>query len=125
MRRGANFPRRGGDVDVGELLELVVHARKLLDDVLPGARQLALDPGDIEKDAPMRAATAFANLAEDASSDVIPGKQLRRAAGALVSLGIAPSLFLIVCGLASVVLRNVVEHEPLALTIQQNTPLAS
>ena len=40
VRRRADLHRLGGDVDVGQLLELVVHARQLLLDVL-GARSAA------------------------------------------------------------------------------------
>ena len=119
----ADLHRRLGDVDVGELLELVVHAGKLLDDVLPGIGQLALDPGDVEKDSPMGTASALANLSQDAASHVIAGEQLGRPPGVLVALGIAPAFFLVVRGLAPIVLGDIVEHEALALRVQQNPPL--
>ena len=54
VRRRADLHRRRRDVEVGQLLELVVHARQLALDVLGGVRQLLLDPRDVEKDAAVR-----------------------------------------------------------------------
>ena len=72
--RRADFHRFLGDVQIGQLLELVVHARELLLDVLPGVRDMLLDPGDIEKDAAMRAAAAFLDFPHDAAGDMISGQ---------------------------------------------------
>src|SRR6185436_20252725 len=107
----------------GELLELVVHARELLLDVLLRMREPLLDPGDVEEDSAVRAAAPLADLAHDAARHVVAGKELRRAAGLLVALGVAPSLFLVVGGLALVVRRNVAEHEPPPLAVAQHAAL--
>jgi len=93
------------------LRKLVIHARQLLADDRFGVRQPALDPGDVEKDAAVRAPPPLANFAHDAARDVVAGQELRRPARALVALGVAPAFFLVVGGLAAVVLRNGVEEE--------------
>ena len=71
MRGGPNFHRFFRNVDVRQLLELVIHARELLLDVLLGLGQSLLDPGNVEKDAAMRTAASFTDFAHDASRDVI------------------------------------------------------
>ena len=91
--------RRRGDVDVGQLLELVVHAGELADDVLPRVGQPLLDPGDVEEDAAVRTAPPLAHLAQDAAGDVVAGQQLGRPAGVLVALGVAPPFLFVVGGL--------------------------
>ena len=83
-------------------------------DVLGGVRQLLLDPGDVEEDAAVRAAAALLDLADDAARDVVAGEQLGRPARVLVALRVAPAFFLVVRGLAAVVLGDVVEHEAAA-----------
>src|SRR5207249_3481602 len=89
VRRRADFHRLAGDVDVAQLLELVVHARQLLLDVL-GLVEAGLPFGQpiakglqLEEDAAVRAAAALADLAADAPRDVIARQQLRRAARVL------------------------------------------
>ena len=82
----ADFHRLGGDVDVGQLLELVIHARQLLLDVLGGVRQLFLDPGDVEKHAAVRAAAAGFDFAHDAARHMIAGEQFRRPPRVLITL---------------------------------------
>src|SRR6185503_1709210 len=59
------------DVDVGELLELVVHARELALDVLLGVRELRSDPRDVEEDTAVRAAPSLAHLAPNGAGDVV------------------------------------------------------
>ena len=66
-------PRR--DVDVGQLLELLVHRGELAADVL--GRQVA----DVEEDAAMRRSAALLDLGVDRPGDVVAGRQLRRPAG--------------------------------------------
>src|SRR5262245_36534839 len=120
----SHFHRRGGDVDVGELLELMVHARELLDDVPGGIGKLLPDPGDVEKHASVGAASTFANLAHDAAGDVIASEQLGWSPSVLVALRVAPALFLIVGSLAAIILRNIVEHEATALVVEQDAAFA-
>ena len=54
MRSRPNFHRLLGDIDIGELFELVIHARQFLFDVLGRVRDFFLDPRDVEKDAAVR-----------------------------------------------------------------------
>ena len=88
-------------------------------------REPLLDPGDVEEDAAVRAAAPLRHLAHDAARDVVARQQLGRAAGVLVALGVAPALLFVVGGLAAVVLRDVVEHEPPALVVAQHAALAA
>ena len=125
MRRRADLHRLLRDVDVGQLFELVIHARQLLLDVFLAVRKLALDPGDIEKDAAVRTPPPCLDLAHDAARNVIAGQQLRRAARVLVALAIAPAFFFVVGRLRFVVLGNVVEHETLAFLVRQDAAFAA
>ena len=52
-------------------------------------------------------------------------EQLGRAARVLVALRVAPAFFLVVGGLALVVLRDVVEHEALAFLVAQHAAFAA
>ena len=54
VRGRADFHRLLGDVEVGQLLELVIHARQLALDVRLGVRELLLDPRDVEEHAAVR-----------------------------------------------------------------------
>ena len=125
MRGRADFHRLARDVDVGQLLELVIHARQLALDVLGGVRELFFDPGDVEKDAAVRAAAAFLDFAHDAAGDVIAREQFRRTARVLVALAIAPAFLCVVGGLRFVVVGDVAEHEALALLVEQDAAFAA
>ena len=59
------------DVDVGELLELVIHARQFALNVLGRVRQLLFDPGNVEVNAAMRASPALLDLTHDTPRDMI------------------------------------------------------
>ena len=60
MGRWAYFHRLLGDVEVGELHELMIHARELLSNMFRGVRKLLLDPRNVEKHASVgTAATGF------------------------------------------------------------------
>ncbi len=125
MRGGTDLHRLPGDVDVRQLEKLVIHAGQLLLDHLFGIGQPALDPGDVEEDAAVRAPPPVADLAHDAAGDVIAREQLRRPARALVALGVAPPLLLVARGLALVVLGDVVEEEAPAFLVEQHAALAA
>ena len=73
--RRADLHRAGRDVDVGQLLELLVHRGQLAADVV--GRQVA----DVEEHAAVGRAAALADLGVDRAGDVVAGRQLRRAAG--------------------------------------------
>src|SRR5262249_9122283 len=114
-----------GNVDIRELLELMVHARQLPDDVLLGFRDLALDPRDVEKDPAVRTASAFSDLTHDASRDVVPRQQLGRPPSVLVALRVTPTFFFAVSGLRPVVIGNITEHEALTFPITQHASIAA
>src|SRR5208337_5639773 len=95
------------DVDIGQLLELVIHAGQLLLNVLGGGGNTLLNPGDVEKDAAVRRTASFAHLAPNATRHVIARQQLRRAPRVLVALGIAPTFLLRVGSLIDIQRRDV------------------
>src|SRR6266851_2711764 len=72
----------------------------------------------------MGAAAALPDFADNAAGDVIAREQLWRSAGILVALGIPPTFLLVVCGLGSVHLGNVIEHEPTAFLVEEDSSLA-
>ena len=121
----ADLHRHAGDVDVRQLLELVVHAGELLLDVLGPLGEALLDPGDVEEDAAVRAAAPLAHLFHDLARHVVAGEELGRTARVLVPLRVLPPLFLAVGRLRFVVVRDVVEHEALAVLVAQHAPLAA
>ncbi len=125
VRGRADLHRLLGDIDAGELLELVVHARELLLDVLLRIGEPRLDPRDVEEYAPVRATATLAHLADDATGDVVAGQQLRRTPRVLVTLCVAPAFLLVVRGLVLVEVGDVVEHEPLAVLVAQHPALAA
>ena len=83
VRRRPDFHRRPRDVEVGELLELVVHARQLLLMCSAAFGSLLLDPGDVEEHAAVRAAAAGLDFAVDAARDVVAREQLGRTVAVL------------------------------------------
>src|SRR5262249_18406217 len=82
-----------GNIDVGKLLKLVIHAGELSLDMLGGVRQPLLDPGDVEKDTAVGTAPTLADLADYAASDVVAGQQFRGPSSVLIALSVAPALF--------------------------------
>ena len=62
VRRGTDFHRLLGDVEIGKLLELVIHAGQLFLDVLDRIRKLFFDPRDVEEHAAVRTARAPPSL---------------------------------------------------------------
>ena len=113
------------DVDIRQLLELVVHAGKLLLDVFGGVRNSFLDPGDVEEYAAVRAPASFAHFSPDAARHVIARQQFGRAAGVLVALRISPAFLFVVGGLSRVVRRNFIEHEPAPFLIPEHASFAA
>ncbi len=125
VRGGPDFHRLLRDVEVGQLLELVIHAGQLFLDVLDRAGNLFLDPGDVEEHAAMRAPAAGLHFAVDAAGHVIAREQFRRTTGAFIALRIAPAFLFVVGRLALIIVRNIVEHEALALVIPQHAAFAA
>ena len=123
--RGPDFHRLLGDVHAGELLELVVHPRKLVLDVRLGAGELLADPRDVEEHAAVRAAAPFFRFAHDAARHVVAREQLGRPPRGLVALGVAPPLVFVVRRLVLVEWRDVVEHEPAAVTVAEHAAFAA
>ena len=75
VRRRADFHRLLGNVEVGELLELVIHARQLALDVTLAVRNLALDPRDIEENAAVRTPPPFLDFSHNAPRHMISGNE--------------------------------------------------
>ena len=71
MRRRPDFHRLFRDINIGQLLELVIHARQLLFDVLDRVRNVFFNPRDVEEDATVRTSPALLDLANDATRNVI------------------------------------------------------
>ena len=113
MRRRTDLHYVLGDVDVRELLELVVHARQLLLDVVG-----ALLRGDIEEDAAVRAAAALLDLLHNRLRDDVAREQL---GGPAILLAIALHPRIGFCFRVRVIafeqVWHVAEHEPLTLVV--------
>src|SRR5687767_1694304 len=75
MARRTDLHRFFGDVDVGQLFELVVHAGEFLLDFFGRAARR-----DIEEDAAMWRAAPLADFAADGTGDHVASEQLRRTA---------------------------------------------
>ena len=71
MRGGPDFHRLLGNVNIGQLLELVVHAGQFALNVRGGFRDVLPDPGDVEIDAAVRASAAALDFAIDATRHMI------------------------------------------------------
>src|SRR5207249_2321417 len=125
VRGGADFHWLRGDVDVAQFLELVIHARQLLLDVLRRIGNLLLDPGDVEVDAAVRTAAACLDFAHDAAGDVVAREEFRGALGVAVALTIAPAFFGVLGGLVLIVVGDVVVHELLTLVVEQDAAFAA
>ncbi len=116
----ADLHRLLGDVDTGQLLELVVHRGQALLDVVgraPGA--------DVEEDAAVRTATPGLDLGPDGPGHLVAGQQVGSAA--VVPLVVVPAvgLGLVVGRLRFEELRDVAEHEALALVVLQRAAVAA
>ena len=100
VRRRADFHRDGRDVDVGQRLELVVHARQRLADVLGRPAR-----GDVQEDAAVLGAAAGLHLGVDRAGHLVARQQVGRAA--VLGLVAEPlvGLFLGVGGLGAEVVR--------------------
>ena len=125
VRGGTDLHGLLSDIDVGELLELVIHARQLLFDVLSRVGKLFFDPGDVKEYAAMRAAAAGLDFAIDAAGDMIAREELRRAPAGFVALRVAPALLRSVGGLRLVQRRDIVEHEAAAFFVAKYAALAA
>src|ERR1700691_702291 len=121
MSRRAHFHRLLGDVNVGELLELVIHAGQLLLYMLRRARNSLFDPRYVQEYAAVRTTPLFSYLPPDAAGHVVAGQELGRASCILVSLRVPPAFFFCIGGLVGVQRRNIFEHESLAIAITQDS----
>src|SRR5579864_577031 len=96
--RRTNFHRLLGNVNVGKLLELVIHTGQLLLYMLGRVRNSVLDPRNVQEHTAVRATPSFSHLLPDAASHVVAGQQLGRASRVLVPLRIPPAFFFAVGG---------------------------
>src|SRR5207249_1151393 len=108
------------DVHARQLLELVVHRRQALLDVVGGAARV-----DVEEDAAVRAAAAGLHLGVDRPRDLVARQQIGRAAVVLLVLVPAVGLGLVVGRLPFEELGDVVKHEALAFAVLQRPAVAA
>src|SRR5262249_26294710 len=94
-------------------------------DVLRSVGDLGLDPLDIEIDAAVRAAAAFADLAQDAAGDVIARQQFGGTVGVLVPLAVTPAFLGVLGGLVLVQVGDVLVHELFPLVVEEDAALAA
>ena len=125
MARRADFHRRRRNVHVRQLFELVVHAGQLFLDVFGRAARR-----DIQKHAAVRAAAAFANLSANGAGHHVARQQLRWPPGGRPLVGNrrrdpAVRFLLSFRELTLKHVRNVTEHEPLALAVHQHATFAA
>ena len=115
---GAHLHRLLGDVDVGQLEELVVHPRQPARDVLrvaPG--------GDVEVHPAVGAASTLLDLGVDGPRHLVARQEIGRAPGAPV--GVPPvGLLLGLGGLGPEHLGDVAEHEPLTERVAEHPAVA-
>src|SRR5947199_4872014 len=121
----SNLHRSCGDVDIGELLELMVHARQLLLDVFRSVRDFFFDPGDVEENTAVRTSPAFLDFAHDATCDMISRQKFRRAARLPVTLAVFPAFFFVVGWLIPIRLRDLLDHKRPPLTVPQAPAVAA
>ncbi|GAA3047029.1 hypothetical protein GCM10020000_28850 [Streptomyces olivoverticillatus] len=117
---GAHLHGLGGDVDVRELLELVVHRGQLAPDLLGGH-----PGGDVQEHPAVRGAAPGLDLGVDGAGHLVAREQLGRAA---VVVGVGVPAVALVLGLGVLLpedVRDVVEHEPLALAVAQHPAVAA
>ncbi|MBV6491284.1 MAG: hypothetical protein CNCCGFBP_01861 [Fimbriimonadaceae bacterium] len=82
------------------------------------------DPSDVEEHAPVGRAPSFLDFAYDAPGDMVAGEEFRRAACVLIACDIPPTLFGVIRRLSLVEFGDVVEHEPDAFAVLEDSPLA-
>ena len=109
----------GGDVDAGQLHELVVHGGQPAPDVLGRAAA-----GDVEEDPAVGAAPTRLHLAVDGPGHLVTGEEVRGAPVVDVVLVPAVGLFLGLGRLGPEHGGHVVEHEPRALAVAQDPAVA-
>ena len=125
VHRRSNLHRSCGNVDIGELLELMVHTRQLFLDVVRSVRDFFFDPGDVEENTAVRTSPAFLDFADDATCDMISRQKFRRAARLLVTLAVFPAFFFVIGCLMPISFRNIIEHKTPALTVSQNAAFSA
>src|SRR5439155_19315030 len=110
-----------GDFDMCKLIELVVHARQLLLDVVG-----ALLRGDVDQDASMLRATSLGDLAHDRLRHHVAGEELGWPT-ILLAIALHPRVgFRFRLGEITLEhLGHVAEHEPLALGVLEDAAFAA
>ncbi len=114
----ADLHRLPGDVDVGQLGELVVHGRQPAADV-----RRVTTGGDVKVDPAVRRAPPSLDLGVDGSRHLVAGKQLGRPAGGHLVGVPAVGLLLGVGRLGGEDRGDVVEHEATAFGVEQHTTI--
>ena len=125
VHRRSNLHRSCGNVDIGELLELMVHTRQLFLDVVRSVRDFFFDPGDVEENTAVRTSPAFLDFAHDATCDMISRQKFGRAARLPVTLAVFPAFFFVVGCLMPISFRNIIKHKTPALTVPQDAAFSA
>ena len=119
MQRRPYLHLLGGDIDLCQFLELVIHRRQFPFD------EVAVAVADVEVGTAMLRAAARLHLAHDGASHHITGQQFGGTACLAVAVEPQLRLFLGVGGLRSKSLGDVIEHEAHTLGVGEDAPLAS
>ena len=114
----AHLHRIFRDIDVGELLELVVHRRQPLLDVVGGSAR-----ADVQKHPAVRAPPPRLDLRVDRTSHLVARQEVRRAAVVRLVRVPAVGFGLGVGRLGPEVLRDVPKHEALAQVVLERAPI--
>ena len=66
-----DFHRLLSDIDIGQLFELMIHARQFSLYIVGRIRQLLLDPGNVQVNATVRTPPSLFDFANNAARDMI------------------------------------------------------
>ena len=115
VQGGSDFHRLGGDVDLRQLLELVVHGRQL------ALHEIGIAVADIQVCTAMLGATAALDLTHDGAGDDVAGQQLGWSACLAITVEPALGFLFRVGGFGCEAIGNVVEHEADAIRVGEDT----
>ena len=120
MTGRSDFHRLLGDVNVGQLFELVVHRRQALEDLLGRKAR-----GNVQVHATVRSATTGLDLRVNRAGDFVTRQQLWRTT-VVVGVGVpAVGFFFGFRVLLAEHVGDVVEHEALAFRVLQHTTVTA
>ena len=120
VKRRPDFHRVRGDVDLGQLFELVIHRGELAFDEVRGPAR-----SDVQEHAAVRRAASRTNFGANRARHDVARQKLGRPARGLVALEPSIRLFHGIRGLGSKLLGNVLKHEALALVVLEHAAIAA